>query len=822
MAVNNIRRLSKGTQLKIVAAFVLGCAAILLSVSVTRHSFATIATTVDELSHPDPQVRLVNNILRHVVVLDQAQRQLVFDPRSSLSRKVVRETDTLQALLNELQELNEGDGRRLAQVDSMKQLLKLKNRMFADYMLLRTDLVQNDTMLRQIQTLSERIYNPKYNKDTNVVTSARKITTTIVASDTASAEEQRETLWNRLFGKRKPMPPRKVQTLIQEELNITIDTLAMIAKDSTVERISQAIRDEVVIRISKRNRLIERQLDMIDAGNQLVNRLLAILRQIESEETRRQEEKNNLAADVIATDMDKLDKLLVLFIAGSALLGYRIFIDIVRSNRYRRELQVAKDAAEEASVAKQRFLSNISHELRTPLQTIVGVSEQATLRGEARTEELNVLHYSSQHLLQIVNEVLDYSQIVSGKFALEERPFHLGELLKEVYAMTKILADRKGLELLLETGEETDGYYLGDAFRLRQVLLNLLGNAVKYTAEGNVTLSVSGSRRRASAAFVFSVRDTGVGISEADMGRIFEQFGQARERGAMQEGTGLGLNIVQALVRAQKGTIDVQSQPGQGSEFIVRLVYPYASAPAVVAPGGIAPAAVAGVKVMIVDDDALIRELCSGIMKKYGIPHVLYASPEAVLEAGVANDITTVLMDIRLPGMSGTELMQRLRASMSGARFVALTAQALPGEREGILEAGFDDLLMKPFMEHALISTIIGDNAPDVPPLIGDPGMLNLVAGDNPATRQRLLDTFVNETRKDLDTLQASLRDSDDNTSADILHRLAGRLGQMGATEPGLEARRLEHIFRTAPATNTIREITSEFAQDLERRLTTV
>lgn len=818
MSVSRIKKLSRGTQVKIIAAFILGCAAILLSVSVTRNSFGKILGTVNELSHPDPQIQLVNNILRHVIVLDQTQRELVFNPGTTLSKKVISESDTLQKLLTRLEQVNANNSKRLRQVDSMKRLLRLKNGLFIDYMMLRTDLVKNDTMLRQIQSLSEHIYNPQYNKDTNVVTMERKVTTTTVASDTSERAEERESFWNRLFGKKKPVQPKKVQTMVQEELNIKIDTLAMVAKDSTVERISEAIRDEVIIRISKRNKLIERQLDMIDAGNQLVNRLLTILRQIEREETIRQDEKNKAAADVIGADMEKLDKLMILFIIGSALLGYRIFVDIVRGNRYRKELQQAKDAAEEANIAKQRFLSNISHELRTPLQTIVGVSEQMNMRATAKPEEIGVLYHSSQHLLQIVNEVLDYSQIISGKFTFDHKPFNMSVLLKEVYDVVTILANRKQLELAFISELDASGTYIGDAFRLKQVLFNLIGNAIKYTQTGNVTLTVSENRRRASSTFIFSVKDTGIGISEGDIDRIFEQFERARNNDTQGQGTGLGLNIVQALVDGQKGTVQVFSEEGMGSEFVVTLTYAHAKANQIIAADDISTSAISNNgPVLIVDDDPFILQLCSGIMSKYHIEHRIFSSPAEVLQEEV-DDISVVLLDIRLPEMSGIELMKKLRVKMSRkhVRFIALTAEALPDERAEILEQGFDELLMKPFMEKDIISIINSSpiHEPTTIP-IEDISVLNAMTGGDLDINISILNTFLAETRKDMEAYEHCCAKNNYSAASEYLHKLSGRLGQIGATSLGLEARKLERAYRNDDVNIEMQTASKVLMQDI-------
>ncbi len=813
----SFKKYNRATQIKIIAAFILGCGAVLLSLNITRSTFTQVLSTVRQVSQPHPQANLVNNIFRQVVVLDNAQRELTLSGNMRLSRQIVQVSDTLHRMLD-LLATEAGDEKRMRQVDSMKKLLQLKNRLFADYISLRTDLIKNDTTLAQVKMLSEHIYNPNFSTDTNVVTVEKKVTTITTERDTSRADE-RQSFWNRLFGKKKPAEPREIQKMVQEELNIKIDTLAIAGIDSTIQSISEALNNEVVVRISKRNRLINQQLEMASAGNTLVSRLLAILQDIETQELLLAEKRNKTATRIVNEDMRKLDILLILFLAGSVLLIYRIIIDMGRSNRYRKELLIAKEEAEEAGMAKQRFLANISHELRTPLQTIVGVSEQMHLQGNAKPAELEMVYHSSKHLLQIVNEVLDYSRIISGKFTFEQQPFNIRSVLGEVLEVMNVLAERKGLLLASEIDVNDDRTYIGDAFRLKQVLYNLLGNAIKYTNEGSVKLTVSYKDFAGRSMFRFSVKDTGTGISEEDIARIFQQFEQAKNNHAGADGAGLGLNIVQALVDGQKGTIQVFSREGEGTEFLVTLSYGYAKQTEAVLYKGNNTVVTYSGKVMLVDDDSFILQLCSGILDKYAIRHVAYSSPLEALAAGIDEHINIVFLDIRMPEIGGIELMKRLKEKSGNrtVRFVALTAQALPGEKAEILMQGFDDLLMKPFLEHELLDAITEDNnVVGEQPGLQDMSVLERMTGGDKKLTKQVLQSLVRETSEDIANITSAISNDDAALIAESLHRIAGRLGQVGAGTLSIRARKLEHTLRDSGVISGYTATLNELRSDVE------
>jgi signal transduction histidine kinase len=329
----------------------------------------------------------------------------------------------------------------------------------------------------------------------------------------------------------------------------------------------------------------------------------------------------------------------------------------------------AKQRAERSAAARAQFLANMSHEIRTPMNGILGMIELARLAdGEDNPAEyLESAHESGRHLLRIVNDILDFSRAESGSLTLERLPFSLSESAERAALAVQAAARAKGLQLRQEVDAELPEWVEGDPCRLYQILVNLLGNAAKFSEQGEIVLRI----RAAGEQVEFAVADEGIGIPAERQGDIFEAFTQAEESTARRyDGTGLGLAIAAELVRLMGGELRVQSQPGVGSTF--RFAIPLA---AVAAPAA-----------MAVQDGS----------------RAVAAAAEQRFDA--------VLMDVRMPVMDGIEAARRIRAqeSAAGVRtpIIALTALALPSDGEQCLEAGMDLFLAKPYRRAELLAAL--------------------------------------------------------------------------------------------------------------------
>ena len=394
------------------------------------------------------------------------------------------------------------------------------------------------------------------------------------------------------------------------------------------------------------------------------------------------------------------------------------FIDIVRdvsqTKKFEAELQDARQRAEAAAAAKAAFLANMSHELRTPLTSIIGFSH---LMGERRDLPVEARQYAkrisdaSETLLAIINDVLDFSKLDAGHVRLELAPFSVHKMVDEATGLISLQAEARGLTVANDFDATVPEPLLGDVARLRQVLINFLSNAVKFTQRGGITVTTDYRAVKKDGFLRIGVRDTGPGIPAESVPLLFERFSQAEVSiNRTHGGTGLGLAISKGIIDLMGGTIGVESAPGEGSTFWFEI--PVARATAALTPqrADAAPQAAAPLRILLVDDTHVNRELVKVMLDPLGYEIAEAPGGAEGIAAAETAPFDLILMDVRMPRIDGLEATRAIRSGTGPNRttpILALTADIDPSAGHACREAGMDDVIAKPIVPAALLAKIV-------------------------------------------------------------------------------------------------------------------
>ena len=469
---------------------------------------------------------------------------------------------------------------------------------------------------------------------------------------------------------------------------------------------------------------------------------------------------------------------------------------IIAISRRRQKLIGILDASEkkvkEAALVKEQFLANMSHEIRTPMNAIIGFTNllEKSHLDNLQKEHVEHIQSSGKSLLAIVNDILDLSKIEAGMLRVEEEPFNLSSLLQSMEIMFSKKAQQKNIDLVINKSEDTPVTLTGDAMRLNQVLINLLGNAIKFTTEGAVSLQVSVIKRSEKKIRLrFTVSDTGIGISPKEQGSIFERFRQAEPSTTRRfGGTGLGLSIVKQLVQLLDGSISVQSEKNKGSIFSVELPFGLAvetdRLPGIEINSEIQnPVTIINAKILVAEDNPVNQALISHLLQLRQVDFlIVHNGMQAVEEMkNVAYDL--VLMDMQMPEMDGYTATKLIRNKLnSTVPIIAMTANAMPGEREKCISYGMNDYISKPINEAELFKTISLFTANSKTNFVDLQYLKELSNGDL-EFEKKMIAQFLAQAPQDLSALQTAITSGNADQIKFLSHSLKSSVGYVGLSE---------------------------------------
>ncbi len=463
-----------------------------------------------------------------------------------------------------------------------------------------------------------------------------------------------------------------------------------------------------------------------------------------------------------------------------------------RQQKLIKTLDASEKKVREMAQIKEQFMANMSHEIRTPMNAILGFTTllQRTRLDNTQEEYVGSINSSAENLLAIINDILDLSRIEAGMMQIEKIPFNLKEILNSVTTMLSLKAKNKNLYLKTVADDHLPAVLKGDAIRLTQILMNIVGNGLKFTHEGGVTLEVNEVSRKGKKIFIrFMVSDAGIGIESEKLKNIFERFQQAEtDTSRRYGGTGLGLSIVKQLVELQNGEITVSSTPDKGSVFTIIL--PYETTTEAIKESDkifnvVQENLPQDIKLLLVEDNKMNRQLMKHLLHQWKIDFDIAVNGIEAVKLVRNHEYDLILMDIQMPEMDGYTATKKIRNELhSSIPIIAMTAHALAGEKEKCLSLGMNDYLSKPIDEKNLYKQItkyaIENKNRKQNFSVIDLSYLHSISNGDKKFEQEMISSFVNEIPGELNNLKNAVEKKDYSAIGSLAHGMKSSISYMG------------------------------------------
>lgn len=628
-------------------------------------------------------------------------------------------------------------------------------------------------------------------------------------------------IWNKLLGLYKDDQVTEYLGQLSDQLSIASENTQ---KKGILSRVfsrapenpidEQAIADSlnkvVEKELTTKGKLITQESQLAENSSEIREKFYDLMTKMENEVYDLIDAKAQAASQIAGTTY----RWLVMLSVSGGLLAILILFIIIRFVRkawsYQLALENSKNEAEKLARTKELFMANMSHEIRTPVTAISGFTDQ--LLHEPLTDNtirsLKIIKSSSDHLLKIIDDILDFSKLQNNKLVLEKVNFRISQILEDVYVLFENKARENNISLSYSISQDTPPVLLGDPYRLKQIIINLVSNAVKFTKNGTVNFTVSSNKKHWDEIdLIMECKDTGIGIDESKLEIIFEDFTQAEMSTTRKYGgTGLGLSIVRKLVEMQHGTINFKSRKNQGTEILCRIPYLTgdeknlkADTVKVVS----IPQEISGLKILIVDDEEYNRLLFKKILGRWNVKCSEAVNGMDALEILKEEQFDLLFMDIRMPGLDGVNTTRFIRDEMkipeSDMPIVFVSAAPVNDDMEKYKKAGMNAFLLKPFTEEMLLATItavlVDDSAVALPGPVDseiiEPAVENKIdlrnlyhisEGDDNFVKQMLL-TFINTTRQGLSEMQEAVSSGNNESVANLAHKLLSPCRHIGAKD---------------------------------------
>ena len=785
---------SKFVKTKIVAGYVILIAVCVLSVGYVYRAVVRFSTSDGSYSLLHTKRNVVGQTLYHLYQAE-SYGQLMIAGYKSYEARYKRELRTVRGYIDSLRNLaGEQDSLQTMRLDSIVRLLGDKERRTMN--LRRT--IRSAATASLLDKNIRELIGPADSVDSVGVLRDSVSVRTVVQDTLSVAVPRRKRNFFRRFADLFS-PPKEDSSIVISHRERVVDSLPATAVKDTIAIVLRTLQDRVT---SDRIGIYDRAWDegmRLRYSNELVNtKIYRLIMDFEAEDTAFLLGKIDQTEAIRRRSSYVLGGIAIVAVVLMLLFVGILLRDINRSTRYRRALERANRDNEALLAAREKLMLAITHDIKAPLGSVMGyIDLLARLTGDKRQElYLRNMKGSSEHLLALVNSLLDFYRLDINKIEVCCVAFSPAQLFENIRAGFAAAAAAKGLELRLEAEPAAAGEVSGDALHIRQIADNLISNALKFTDEGSVTLRVDVVRGR----LVFSVRDTGRGIGREERERIFAEFVRLSSAQGV-DGFGLGLSIVDRLVKLLDGTISLESRLGEGSKFIVSVPVGEAAAESAAA-GAEESAPQAGLRVLLVDDDPLQLEMTAAMCRRAGVGCESCQYPEYVAKLVGESRFDLVLTDLQMPSADGFGVLEAVRGVDPGLKVVAVSARGDLGAAD-FAARGFAGCLRKPFTYSELVAAIrAACGSGEIVPQGGDPEIpsadgadftaLTAYAGDDPEAARSILRSFAEQTAGNCAELERALGEGDAATVKTLAHKMLPIFTMLGAAEVAETLRRGE------------------------------
>ncbi len=840
MGTHNKSKSEKSIKAKVFLSYALMVVLITTLLYFTLDSFQKLTRSTDTLAQPNPRIALLHDIIFSIYNAESNIRAYTLNERESYLDAYFDELSVINERVDSLYMLAEKDAFIIETIDSINLQLLNKTRLLDQFIQIKRfdqSSVLYEKALEEILKVTEQEARVREVTHQSITGLSPSDTVTFNNEDisrekdnffarvknffTGRSEDESEDREQR-EEERKKAERREAEELVHQ---IQTDSIIMVYRDTEelkteIESTMTRMMESVLAR-QQNNRRMENNVLLED--KKVMDRIWHYITMLEDYERANVVREANEAHATVNLTTERILVIVVIALIILMLFSWLFVNDINKSRYYKKQLLREKDRAEELVQVKQRFMANMSHEIRTPLNSIIGFSRELQ-KNETRENTgtfSKAIHQSSVHLLGIVNDILDFSKIEAGRIELKVKPLNLKEISDEVYNTLSVMASEKSIDFTIDNKELKNPDVLGDALRIKQILLNIGSNAIKFTHKGSVKISLSDFVRKDNPDMTYlhmRIADTGIGIAKEDQEKIFDEFAQSDSQATRHHGgTGLGLSISKKLVDVMDGSIELFSQKGEGSVFSVHLPLKISESPVTsISRQHATIQADTRASILMIDDDHLNRLLFKSLFSPFkGISFFEAENALHAIEMLNRQKFDLVISDLQMPGMSGIELVKQVRSQIDGINnatpFLACTADVTSETIKTATQCGMNDYLIKPVDEILLLDKIrvlfkqpLPENNDDYTESekweepesnkLFDLNSLKAFTGNDSEALSTILRTFTEDTRENIRKLEMQLGHYHAAELAAIVHKMSNMFEMLKAEKANEYLRKLNGL----------------------------